>query len=74
MTARENSGDGHLAVALNESALYLGSALGAGAGGVWLSPGWPVWALAAGAGVIGFCGLEVCLPGKRKAADMPARV
>lgn len=29
MTACENSGDGHLAVALNESALYLGSAFGA---------------------------------------------
>ena len=37
MTARESSGDGHLAVALNESALYLGSVLGAGIGGAWLS-------------------------------------
>ncbi|MFE8049702.1 MFS transporter [Brenneria goodwinii] len=35
--ARENAGDGNLAVALNESALYLGSALGASAGGLILA-------------------------------------
>lgn len=74
MTARETSGDGHLAVALNESALYLGSALGAGAGGIWLSLGWPVWALAMGAGVLGLCGLGVCLLEKKTAVDMPARI
>ncbi|ART62277.1 MFS transporter [Kushneria marisflavi] len=65
MKAREASGDGHLAVALNESALYLGSALGAGAGGVWLSLGWPVWGLAVAAGVIGLMGLGICLPTSR---------
>ncbi|SPJ33791.1 MFS transporter [Kushneria phyllosphaerae] len=63
MTARDTSGDGHLAVALNESALYLGSAMGAAAGGVWLSLGWPVWGLAVGAGLIGLCGLSICLFG-----------
>ncbi|QTF08487.1 MFS transporter [Brenneria izadpanahii] len=35
--AREHAGDGNLAVALNESALYLGSSLGASAGGLILA-------------------------------------
>ncbi|WP_456269648.1 MFS transporter [Kushneria sp. AK178] len=74
MTARESNGDGHLAVALNESALYLGSALGAGAGGIWLALGWPVWALAVGAGMLGLCGLGVCWSGRNKAAEMPAGI
>ncbi|ARS53348.1 MFS transporter [Kushneria konosiri] len=65
MKAREASGDGHLAVALNESALYLGSALAAGAGGVWLLLGWPVWGLAVAAGAIGLMGLGICLPTSR---------
>jgi len=37
MKARESQGDGNLAVALNESTLYLGSALGASLGGVGLA-------------------------------------
>ncbi|MCS2608562.1 MFS transporter [Halomonas dongshanensis] len=37
LDTRRAQGDGHLAVALNESALYLGSALGAILGGLWLS-------------------------------------
>lgn len=39
LDTRRAQGDGHLAVALNESALYLGSALGAILGGLWLSQG-----------------------------------
>lgn len=46
LTARQDHGDGSLAVALNGSALYLGSALGASAGGVVFLLQWPVWTLA----------------------------
>ncbi|REC95566.1 MFS transporter [Kushneria indalinina] len=73
MTTRESNGDGHLAVALNESALYLGSALGAGTGGVWLSLGWPVWGLAVGAGVLGLFGLGVCSFGVSRKSALPTR-
>lgn len=58
---REIQGDGNLAVALNESALYLGSAIGAAGGGLLLLQGLPVWALAAGAGAIGAVGTLVQL-------------
>lgn len=44
--ARQHHGDGNLAVALNESALYLGSALGAAAGGFVLLLEQPVGNLA----------------------------
>lgn len=44
--ARQHQGDGNLAVALNESALYLGSALGAAAGGFALLLEQPVGNLA----------------------------
>lgn len=44
--ARQHHGDGNLAVALNESALYLGSALGAAAGGFVLLLEQPVGSLA----------------------------
>lgn len=47
---RQAQGDSNLAVALNESALYLGSALGAGAGGLLLAL--PVWTLALSAGAV----------------------
>lgn len=50
--AREAHGDGNLAVALNESALYLGSAIGAAAGGMLLALQWPVAALAGSAGLV----------------------
>ncbi|WP_252106442.1 MULTISPECIES: MFS transporter [unclassified Halomonas] len=56
MQVRAPFGDAHLAVALNESALYLGSALGAGAGGLILAGGLSPWHLAlaaAGAAALG---------------------
>lgn len=54
--AREQQGDGHLAVALNESALYLGGALGTALGGLLLLGQSPVWMLAAGAGGVAALG------------------
>lgn len=55
--ARERQGDGNLAVALNESALYLGSAVGAALGGILLLQQWPAGALANGAGAIAVLGI-----------------
>lgn len=55
--ARERQGDGNLAVALNESALYLGSAIGAAAGGMLLLLRLPVSTLAIGAGTIAIAGV-----------------
>ncbi len=52
IAAREHKGDGNLAVALNESALYLGSAMGAAAGGFVLLLQMPGWTLAISAGVV----------------------
>ncbi|KAF1311205.1 hypothetical protein BLX42_10500 [Pseudomonas sp. SG-MS2] len=54
---RDEHGDGNLAVALNESALYLGSAIGAAAGGLMLLTQWPTWTLAIGAGAVAFVGV-----------------
>lgn len=54
--AREQQGDGNLAVALNESALYLGSALGAAMGGLLLLQQWPAWMLATSAGAVAVLG------------------
>jgi len=56
ISEREQNGDGNLAVALNESALYLGSALGAGAGGFLLLLNMPNWTLAIAAGAVAFLG------------------
>lgn len=53
---RESEGDGNLAVALNESALYLGSAIGAGVGGMVLVFNLPVWTLPVGAGIVAAIG------------------
>ncbi|HGH4843434.1 TPA: MFS transporter [Klebsiella pneumoniae] len=50
--AREPQGDGNLAVALNESALYLGSAIGAAMGGILLLQNLSPWLLSATAGVV----------------------
>lgn len=50
--ARETKGDGNLAAALNEPALYLGSAIGAALGGILLLQHWPVWLLASTAGAV----------------------
>ncbi|MHC8314706.1 MFS transporter [Pseudomonas sp. LB3P31] len=58
---RERHGDRNLAVALNESALYLGSALGAAAGGLLLLMHLPVWTLAIGAAAVAFLGTALQL-------------
>ena len=52
LAVRAGQGDGNLAIALNESALYLGSAIGAAVGGVLLLLHWPMWWLAAGAAAV----------------------
>lgn len=52
LAVRTAQGDGNLAIALNESALYLGSAIGAAAGGVLLLLDWPAWSLALGAAAV----------------------
>ncbi|BBP70865.1 MFS transporter [Pseudomonas sp. Seg1] len=52
IAARDHKGDGNLAVALNESALYLGSAMGAAAGGFILLLQMPGWTLAISAGAV----------------------
>lgn len=65
--ARELQGDGNLAVALNESALYLGSAIGAALGGVLLLQQWPVSLLASGAGIVAAMGALVQLLVLRRA-------
>ncbi|WP_161867675.1 MFS transporter [Pseudomonas yangonensis] len=54
--ARQDQGDGNLAIALNESALYLGSAIGAAAGGLVLLLQMPSWTLAASAGGVAALG------------------
>lgn len=53
---RQPHGDGNLAVALNESALYLGSAIGAASGGIILALQLPVSTLAMGAGGVAAVG------------------
>ncbi|MBT2787039.1 MULTISPECIES: MFS transporter [unclassified Halomonas] len=58
---RQAHGDGNLAVALNESALYLGSAIGAASGGILLAFHLPVSTLAVGAGAIAALGAFVQL-------------
>lgn len=52
LAVRTAQGDGNLAIALNEAALYLGSAIGAAAGGVLLLLDWPAWSLALGAAAV----------------------
>ena len=54
--ARQAQGDGNLAIALNESALYLGSAIGAASGGFVLLLQMPTWTLAASAGAVAALG------------------
>ena len=63
---RESKGDGNLAVALNESALYLGSAIGAGAGGMVLVWNLPIWTLPVGAGIVAAMGALLQLIGMRQ--------
>jgi predicted MFS family arabinose efflux permease len=57
MKSREAQGDGNLAVALNESALYLGSAIGASSGGLALVLHIPVDMLSVGAGITALLGI-----------------
>ncbi|UTH75358.1 MFS transporter [Chromobacterium sp. IIBBL 290-4] len=53
----ESGHHGAIAVALNESALYLGGAAGAGLGGIALAYGLPAWLLPPAAALIGLCAL-----------------
>ena len=66
LAARTRQGDGNLAIALNESALYLGSAIGAAAGGLLLLLDWPMWLLAAGAAFVAALALLLQLPAARR--------
>ena len=69
LAVRARQGDGNLAIALNESALYLGSAIGAATGGVLLLLDWPMWLLAAGAALVAIAALLLqCCGVKRLAA------
>ncbi|MDI4637160.1 MULTISPECIES: hypothetical protein [Halomonadaceae] len=61
MKAREAQGDGNLAVALNESALYSGSAIGASIGGLALAMQVPLDMLSVGAGVVALVGMVTYL-------------
>ncbi|WP_022961992.1 MFS transporter [Halopseudomonas pelagia] len=63
---REAQGDGNFAVALNESALYLGSAIGAAGGGLILLMGLPLSSLAVAAGTVGAVGALVQLTNMRR--------
>jgi predicted MFS family arabinose efflux permease len=66
LAVRARQGDGNLAIALNESALYLGSAIGAAAGGVMLLLDWPMWLLAAGAALVAAAALLLQVPAARR--------
>ena len=67
LAVRARQGDGNLAIALNESALYLGSAIGAATGGLLLLLDWPMWLLAAGAAFVAAAALLLQLPAARRA-------
>ncbi|MFZ6049577.1 MFS transporter [Pseudomonas sp. CR3202] len=56
IVARQAQGDENLAIALNESALYLGSAIGAAAGGFMLFLQLPIWSLVVAAGAVAALG------------------
>ncbi|MGK5028144.1 MFS transporter [Janthinobacterium sp. MDT1-19] len=66
LAVRARQGDGNLAIALNESALYLGSAIGAAMGGLLLLLDWPMWLLAAGAAFVAAAALLLQLPAARR--------
>lgn len=59
--ARENKGGGNLAVALNESALYLGGAIGSGLGGLIYYFNISPWLLPILAGVVALVGFFIQL-------------
>lgn len=69
--ARQAQGDGNLAIALNESALYLGSAIGAAAGGFVLLLQMPAWTLAACAGSVALTGALVQVLNLRRQRTWP---
>lgn len=69
--ARQAQGDGNLAIALNESALYLGSAIGAAAGGFVLLLHMPTWTLAACAGSVALIGALLQVINLRRPAGTP---
>ena len=69
--ARQAQGDGNLAIALNESALYLGSAIGAAAGGFVLLLHMPTWTLAACAGSVALIGALLQVINLRRPAGSP---
>lgn len=75
--ARQVEGDGNLAIALNESALYLGSAIGAAAGGFVLLLQMPIWTLSASAGTVALAGALLQIANLRRqtglAGATPAR-
>lgn len=56
---RQSQGDGNLAVSLNESALYLGSTIGAAVGGFMLESGISATGLAYAAGAVALMGVAV---------------
>ena len=66
LAVRARQSDGNLAIALNESALYLGSAIGAAMGAVLLLLNWPMWLLAAGAAAVAAAALLLQLPVARR--------
>ena len=66
LAVRARQGDGNLAIALNESALYLGSAIGAATGGLLLLLNWSMWLLAAGAAAVAAAALLLQLPVARR--------
>ncbi|MFI8464159.1 MFS transporter [Stutzerimonas stutzeri] len=72
--ARLAHGDGNLAIALNESALYLGSAIGAAAGGFVLLLQMPTWTLAACAGLIALLGALLQILNLRRQRAWPRTV
>ena len=67
LAVRARQGDGNLAIALNESALYLGSAIGAAMGGLLLLFNWPMWLLAASAAFVAAAALLLQVPVARRA-------
>nr|WP_312924842.1 MFS transporter [Stutzerimonas nitrititolerans] len=69
--ARQAQGDGNLAIALNESALYLGSAIGAAAGGFALLLQLPTWTLAASAAAVALVGASLQLVNLRRQPAWP---
>lgn len=75
--ARQVEGDGNLAIALNESALYLGSAIGAAAGGFVLLLQMPIWTLSASAGTVALAGALLQIANLRRQTGLagapPAR-